>query len=98
MNELSFRVVQEAACTIVHARGEIDLATAPHLLEVVSRLSGSVVVDLADVGYLDSSGMHALDGANRKLRQNGGGVALRNPQPYVRRVLEIIGFRDWIEA
>jgi anti-anti-sigma factor len=48
-------------------RGEVDIATAPHLRAAVagaSRDGHLVVLDLAGVTFMDSAGLHALVGAH----------------------------------
>ena len=49
--------------TTVRVMGEVDLATSPQLRECLTGLDGIVVVDLSDVGFLDSSGLNALIGS-----------------------------------
>ena len=50
-----------------------------------------VVVDLADVSFMDSSGLGVLIGALRRLRELGGHLALVCGEGPVRRVLAITG-------
>jgi anti-anti-sigma regulatory factor len=45
----------DGATTVVVARGELDLACRDALRDVLSDVSGAVVVDLEDVTFLDSS-------------------------------------------
>ena len=82
---------------IASVLGEVDLATAPQLLDAVesSLVSDSagtsrVVVDLTEVEFLDSSGLNALVSLERLL--SGNGVELRLVSPadaVVRQVFEI---------
>ncbi len=49
--------------TVVAVRGEIDLATAPELERRLDEARGRglpVIVDLSDVGFMDSSGFRIL--------------------------------------
>jgi anti-anti-sigma factor len=50
-----------------------------------------VVVDLAGVGFLDSSGINALVGAYRAGKARGVGVTVVNAAGTVRRTLEVVG-------
>jgi anti-anti-sigma factor len=86
-----------AGATIVTATGEIDMATAPELRAGLAETNGNVVVDLAAVGFLDSSGIGVLVAAGNRLTAAGGSLVLRTPIAPVRRVLEIVGLADWIE-
>jgi len=86
-----------AECLVV-VSGEVDLSTAREfrdaLLDAVARAAADIVVDMRDVGYLDSTGVHALLDAAEAAR--GADVALRvaHPQTAVRRVLELSGVTD----
>jgi len=51
-----------------------------------------LVVDLADVTYVSSSGLRALLSARRRARSAGGDVALCNMAPRVREIFEMVGF------
>ena len=48
-----------------------------------------VVVDLAGLTFIDSSGINALVQAARRWRQRGGTAVLAAPSPAARRVFEI---------
>ncbi|MFI6128178.1 STAS domain-containing protein [Micromonospora sp. NPDC051141] len=80
-------------CTVVEVRGELDLATSPQLHEALQRLVDTgdrqVVVDLAGVGFMDSSGLGALVVVFRALRETGGRLVLAAVRPPVRNVLAV---------
>lgn len=80
-------------CTVVEVRGELDMATAPQLREGLQRLVDAgdrqVVVDMAGVGFLDSSALGALVVTFKSLRDVGGRLILAAVQPAVRSVLEV---------
>ncbi|WP_197677596.1 STAS domain-containing protein [Micromonospora krabiensis] len=74
--------------------GEIDLATADALDAALADALGrpgitEVVVDLADVGFLDSSGIRVLVGAAAAARRAAATLRVVDPQPVVARVLRI---------
>ena len=48
-----------------------------------------IVVDLGDVGFMDSSGLGALIGMLKRVAARGGDVKLARPKPSVKLVLEI---------
>lgn len=50
-----------------------------------------MVVDLSELGFGDSSLMLDLAALARRLRVNGCMLRLRNPQPSVRTVIEMVG-------
>lgn len=77
---------------VIFAAGDIDLATAGMLREALERAlanSDSVVVDVGDVGFIDSSGLNALVWGHQLAQTSGGSLQLRRPSPMLCRLLEI---------
>jgi anti-anti-sigma factor len=79
----------------VTVSGELDLATAPELEAVFDSIAATssdrVVVDLTEVGFLDSSGIRALVRAKRRLDGVGALLVLDGLSDAARQVLEISG-------
>lgn len=78
---------------VLSVRGEVDMNTAPELGALVDAVIGqgyqSVVLDMAELAFMDASGLRVIaDGASR-LRPSGGEVVLRSPPPIVQRILDI---------
>jgi anti-anti-sigma factor len=74
--------------------GELDIYTAPTLERTVAEAAGEsdqLILDLAQLEFMDSSGLKLLI---RLARAHAGGVELRNPQPPVKRALWMTGFGD----
>lgn len=75
-------------------RGEVDLVTAPHLAALVDAVIDQgqtrVVLDLAEVDFLDARGLRVVRGVSR-LAGTGGGITVRSPSSLVKRLLEITG-------
>lgn len=71
--------------------GELDLATVPSLREALFDFlpTDEVHLDLSELTFLDSTGLHALLALARS-RRGDGSVVLVNPSPAVMRVLEIV--------
>jgi anti-sigma B factor antagonist len=82
--------------TVVVPIGEIDLATRDLLRSALEASHGDVIVDLSGVSYLESVGIGVLVAQRNRLTLNGGSLQLRDPQPFVRQVLEIVGLETWI--
>ena len=80
---------------VLRPTGELDLATAePFRREVHSVLAGEPAVleiDLAEVSFLDSSGIAVLVSAFKAQRDRAAVLHVVNPQPIVRRALELVG-------
>jgi len=86
-------VISEGAARVVAASGEVDLATAPRLRaaidEAIEGGSGRVVIDLAEVTFMDSTGLVALVGALRRLTAAGRELHVTCPAGPVRRLFEL---------
>jgi anti-anti-sigma factor len=95
--ELSISVRASRDECVVMAAGEVDMASAPQLTGALADVHGRVVVDLAGVTFLDSTGISVLVGARNRLREEGGDLSIRNPQDHVRAVLKVVGLSGWIE-
>jgi anti-anti-sigma factor len=94
----SFRVTaqppDESGRVRLVAEGELDLATAPLLKAALDEQSGaqvSVLLDLAGVTFMDSSGLKVLVKAAREARDNAWAFAV-DPQvgAAVRTVFEVV--------
>jgi anti-sigma B factor antagonist len=75
--------------------GEVDLYTAPALRDrIASLIDGGVrklVVNLEQVGFLDSSGLGVLIGALRRLKERDGDLALVCNEGSTLKVLTVTG-------
>lgn len=88
--------------TVVAASGQVDLATAPQLAEALAKAQGNggaeIVVDLADVDFLDSAGVRVLVEAAQAARQRDGVLSVRGARSWVAKVLEITGVDELIRV
>lgn len=78
--------------TVVEVAGDLDMSTAPELRDRLSQAvedDARVVVDLTDVGFMDSSGLGVLVVAHKDLRARNGWLALAGLRRPVRMVLSI---------
>jgi anti-sigma B factor antagonist len=81
---------------VLRVVGEVDLATAPLLrerLDEVSPSSSTVVVDLSEVTFLDSTGLSVLVGAWKRLARGDvdGDLRLVVLRPTIQKLLDITG-------
>jgi anti-sigma B factor antagonist len=76
-------------------RGELDLAGAPHLEQVLDQLCRDgvpeVALDLSGLDYLCAAGLGVFLGADDQLRAAGGRLILHRPGRLARRILAITG-------
>jgi anti-sigma B factor antagonist len=86
---------RDAETWIVTVAGELDLATAPQLEAVFEAVdatsSDRVLVDLAAVTFLDSSGIRALVRAKRRLDGIGAPLVVDAVSDSARQVLDVSG-------
>ena len=79
---------------IIHVHGEVDMGTAPVLQDAMRsaiQRQRHVVVDLADVTYIDISGFRVLEDGKQALSE-GQGFAMTASSPLVHKVIEILQF------
>ena len=80
---------------VLHLHGEVDYETAPDLdaaLRSVEALGvPRIVLDMAGLKFIDTSGLNRLVVALKRQREAGGDVILRSPGHQTLRVLEIVG-------
>jgi anti-sigma B factor antagonist len=81
-------------CVRIILTGEIDMSnvgTLTQALAAAPTTAHSIVVDLADVTFLDSTGIATLLSAYRRAVAAGQTLTVVNAQGMVRRVLDITG-------
>jgi anti-anti-sigma factor len=79
---------------LITVLGEVDMHTAGQLADAIARVSGSTVVDLSGVTFIDSHGIEGLLLAKGTARRHGHQMIVRNPSTVVRRVLDLAGVSD----
>jgi anti-sigma B factor antagonist len=82
----------------VTVAGEVDIQTSPILEEQLESLLeqglSSVVVDLDQVTFLDSTGLSVLIAGLKRCQTAGGELRVVSPQPNVRRVFAVTGLTE----
>jgi anti-sigma B factor antagonist len=82
-------------CAVLQVTGEVDVDTAPAIRERIQDLAAKgavhVIVDLSRVDFLDSTGLGALVGGLKRLREHDGSLALVITTKRILRVFEITG-------
>jgi anti-sigma B factor antagonist len=86
-------VRDEAGVRVCRIIGDLDSYGSTAFRAAIARVAdcSAVVVDLSGVAFIDSSGLGALIGAIRRLREVGGAVALCSARKPVDRVLRVAG-------
>ncbi len=93
--ELALSTRESDGVLILDVAGEIDVYTSPKLRErLVSLVDGGVrtlVVDLDNVDFIDSTGLGVLVGVLKRIRATGGRMSLVCGQDGLLRVFKITG-------
>ena len=79
---------------LVALAGSLDGTTAPDLEKALAPLLGSVhhvVFDLAGLRFITSAGIRVLLVARKQLTAQDGSFAMKNLQPQIAKVFEILG-------
>jgi anti-sigma B factor antagonist len=80
---------------VITVGGECDMNAAPSLSVAVEaafrRGVSTIVVDLNEVTFIDSTAIGILLAARERLRRSGGTFEVVCSEPAVTRVLEIVG-------
>lgn len=77
--------------------GEIDASTVDLLAESLDPLpgdTGDISIDMADVIFIDSSGLRVLIQAHQKAEQADRRLVVVNPSSIVSRLFDVSGLND----
>ena len=91
---LTIRVRRDRGYAIVAVAGEVDIATVSRLRESLFGLAASgrtLVVDLDQVSFIDSSGLAALVGAARRAAAHGASLQVVCARPQTRQLFRLTG-------
>jgi anti-anti-sigma factor len=85
----------ERRCNI---RGDFDIATVPQhraaLRRAINSGDADVLVDCAQMTFIDSTGITALLEAHALLADRGRRMLVANVQPRLRRAFDVLGVAD----
>ena len=83
---------------VVDIEGEIDIYTAPRLrellIDLVSKTSYQLVVNLDKVGFLDSTGLGVLVGGLRRVRVHDGSLDLVCTREQILKIFRVTGLTE----
>lgn len=90
---MSSQAEPSQAPAIIRLSGELNSLTSPRLRErlndCVQQGQHQVLVDLAEVPFIDSSGLSALVAGLKALKLSGGRLALVGLQPQARTIFQL---------
>src|ERR1700730_13855992 len=83
-----------AGCVVVALRGELDVCTAADGLSALTAPAAAgarVIVDLAELAFMDCYSLNEIMAVRAQTRRAGGDLVLAGPQPIVLRLLALRG-------
>ncbi len=84
---------------VVTIRGEADRGNVPELgaiLDAVIERHRSVVLDLAELDFMNGWGLGVIAARASRLRRSGGALTIRSPSAMVLRMLDITGLTELV--
>jgi anti-sigma B factor antagonist len=96
------RVDDDGPRAVVWLEGEHDLATKPDVARAIDSTlqsgRGDVVIDLSGVTFMNASILGVIVQARQALQRCGRGLTLRDPSSRARRVIELGGLSELLDA
>jgi anti-sigma B factor antagonist len=93
--DLSLETREQDGHTLVAVGGEIDVYTAPKLRDKITELVAaghhSLIIDMENVDFLDSTGLGVLVGGLKKIRAQDGTMSLICSQDRLLKIFKITG-------
>ena len=75
---------------VLVVEGELDMATAPVLERYLKPLEGEVVLECAQLTFIDSRGLSLFVETHQRLCERGGRLVLAHLTPSCRRLIELM--------
>jgi anti-sigma B factor antagonist len=96
---VSIDVQRDGEEAVLRIAGELDMYSEAQLQYAISELDSdseiqTVVLDLSQTEFLDSSGLRAMLAAERRLQAEGRTMKVRSPSALVARLLEVTSLAD----
>jgi len=98
--KIDIDITDEASHRVIRPAGDLDVYTVGSLRDAIASMietgSTKVVVDLDGVPFMDSSGLGALMGGVRRLREAGGDLAIACTREQHLKLFTITGFGEGV--
>jgi anti-anti-sigma factor len=95
---LTVQVTYDGGVTRLIAHGEIDASSANTFEaaanQALAEAPQAIEIDLAEVGFIDSSGLRAIIALSNRSREQRVAISVTGLSAAARRVLEITGLID----
>lgn len=98
--KIDIGITQSDEYTVITPSGDLDVYTVGSLRDAIGQMieggTTKVVVDLDNVPFMDSSGLGALMGGVRRLRESGGDLAISCTREQHLKLFTITGFGEGV--
>ena len=87
----------DADRAVVMLCGELDLMSVAALVDCFSRIAApihEVVLDFAELDFIECVGLHAIAAATQAKMAHGGSWSIRFPHPQLQRLLNLVNFEQ----
>ncbi len=85
---------------VVILAGELDTSNVGQLYEELAQLTREgvrhIAIDLADLEFVDSTGLSAIIAAHKRAEASGGELILLAPSRDMRRLFQVTGIDDYL--
>lgn len=101
MAGMDVKIKRKSDVLIIDIRGKVGISETPQLKESLESLYGenkSVIVNLANILYIDSSCLGALITVRKELEKKGQRLLLAEPSDIVRDVLNLTKLDSFFEV
>lgn len=99
--QISFEIINKIL--IIKLYGELDHHSCDYIRnkidsEIMSKKPESVVFDMSNLNFMDSSGVGVIIGRYKLISSKGGKIAIVSMKPQIRRIYEICGLKKIIPS
>ena len=88
--------------TVLTLRGELDMSSAPLLVRELEAVEAEhprqILLDLAELSFMDVTGLRTILDAARRARRAGRAFVIANPLPHIIRLLELTAIDQTVEV
>lgn len=98
--KIDIEITEAEGHKVIRPTGDLDVYTVGSLRDAIGQMiedgTTRVVVDLDSVPFMDSSGLGALMGGVRRLRESGGDLAIACTREQHLKLFTITGFGEGV--
>ncbi len=99
---MSLKIVDTSEGILVSINGDLDHHAAKNIIKEINLIMDdyigtTCILDMADVGFMDSSGIAVILLLHRKMEEIGGSLRVRNVTKQAMKVFDAAGLRRLVK-